>query len=203
MWVSFLVICHWKYKESSWTTLYIVGTYRPVIRGRSAARKTVYVCGKPRWVFVVIFLTGNLNTHHPLICIINANKTDLVLICLCIIASLVMWFSSCGLLWVLYAFLTSLFGKLFHLLCPLMEFCFWHEMFSLNSGYSSCKRENTESQGTLKHIPWRVSSCMAKLQWTLSHRLLQNVEANRAAIMLSSNHGLMMQTYLTKLLYLL
>ncbi|KAF3548337.1 hypothetical protein DY000_02000245, partial [Brassica cretica] len=54
--------------------------HMPVIRGRSAARKTVYVCGKPRWVFVVTFLT----------------------------ASLVMWFSSCGLLWVLYAFLTSL-----------------------------------------------------------------------------------------------
>ncbi|KAH0895455.1 hypothetical protein HID58_045023 [Brassica napus] len=54
--------------------------HMPVIRGRSAARKTVYVCGKPRWVFVVIFLT----------------------------ASLVMWFSSCGLLWVLYALLTSL-----------------------------------------------------------------------------------------------
>nr|VDD18437.1 unnamed protein product [Brassica oleracea] len=54
--------------------------HMPVIRGRSAARKTVYVCGKPRWVFVVIFLT----------------------------ASLVIWFSSCGLLWVLYALLTSL-----------------------------------------------------------------------------------------------
>ncbi|KAF2615176.1 hypothetical protein F2Q70_00007144 [Brassica cretica] len=54
--------------------------HMPVIRGRSAARKTIYVCGKPRWVFVVTFLT----------------------------ASLVMWFSSCGLLWVLYAFLTSL-----------------------------------------------------------------------------------------------
>ncbi|KAL0680631.1 hypothetical protein Bca4012_047478 [Brassica carinata] len=81
--------------------------HMPVIRGRSAARKTVYVCGKPRWVFVVIFLTGNLNTHHPLICI-NANKTDRVLVCLCIIASLVIWFSSCGLLWVLYALLTSL-----------------------------------------------------------------------------------------------
>jgi hypothetical protein len=54
--------------------------HMPVIRGRSTARKTVYVCGKPRWVFVITFLT----------------------------ASLVMWFSSCGLLWVLYALLTSL-----------------------------------------------------------------------------------------------
>ena len=64
---------------------------------------------------------------------------------------------------------------------------FFNMRFSLNSGYCSCKRENTKSQGTLKHIPWRVSSCLAKLQWTLSHRLLQNLEANRAAIKLSSN----------------
>ncbi|KAL1196977.1 PRA1 family protein A2 [Cardamine amara subsp. amara] len=60
--------------------------HMPVIRGRSASRKTVYVCGKPRWVFVTLFLT----------------------------ASLVMWFSSCGLLWVLYALLTSLVVIIVH-----------------------------------------------------------------------------------------
>ncbi|CAN6818849.1 unnamed protein product [Brassica oleracea] len=60
--------------------------HMPVIRGRSAARKKVYVCGQPRLVFVLLGLT----------------------------ASFVLWFASCGLLWVLYAFATALIMILLH-----------------------------------------------------------------------------------------
>ncbi|XP_023641213.1 uncharacterized protein LOC17891438 isoform X1 [Capsella rubella] len=60
--------------------------HMPVIRGRSASRKAVYVCGQPRLVFVLIGLT----------------------------ASFVLWFMSCGLLWVLYAFTTALLLILLH-----------------------------------------------------------------------------------------
>jgi hypothetical protein len=59
---------------------------RPVIRGRSATRKTVYICGQPRLVFVLLGLT----------------------------ASFVLWFTSCGLLWVLYALTTALLMILLH-----------------------------------------------------------------------------------------
>ncbi|CAH2054063.1 unnamed protein product [Thlaspi arvense] len=60
--------------------------HMPVIRGRSAARKTVYVCGQPRLVFVLLGLT----------------------------ASFVLWFTSCGLLWVLYALATALLMIILH-----------------------------------------------------------------------------------------
>jgi hypothetical protein len=60
--------------------------HMPVIRGRSATRKTVYICGQPRLVFVLLGLT----------------------------ASFVLWFTSCGLLWVLYALTTALLMILLH-----------------------------------------------------------------------------------------
>ncbi|CAH8323282.1 unnamed protein product [Eruca vesicaria subsp. sativa] len=60
--------------------------HMPVIRGRSATRKKVYVCGQPRLVFVLLGLT----------------------------ASFVLWFTSCGLLWVLYAFATALLMIILH-----------------------------------------------------------------------------------------
>jgi hypothetical protein len=69
--------------------------HMPVIRGRSATRKTVYICGQPRLVFVLLGLT----------------------------ASFVLWFTSCGLLWVLYALTTALLSKL-SLLSSLSLF-FW------------------------------------------------------------------------------
>ncbi|KAK3406924.1 hypothetical protein EUGRSUZ_K03055 [Eucalyptus grandis] len=54
----------------------------PVIRGRPSAKRTVHVCGQPRWVFVLIFSS----------------------------ASLVLWYLSCGLLTVLWALLIGLSG---------------------------------------------------------------------------------------------
>ncbi|CAK9185373.1 unnamed protein product [Ilex paraguariensis] len=30
----------------------------PVIRGRPSAKRAIYICGRPRWVFVFIFSTG-------------------------------------------------------------------------------------------------------------------------------------------------
>lgn len=60
--------------------------HMPVIRGRSASRKTVYVCGQPRLVFVLLGLT----------------------------ASFVLWFASCGLLWILYALATALLMIMLH-----------------------------------------------------------------------------------------
>ena len=32
---------------------------RPVIRGRPSAKRAIHVCGRPRWVFVMIFSAGN------------------------------------------------------------------------------------------------------------------------------------------------
>ncbi|KAK3406925.1 PRA1 family protein A1 [Eucalyptus grandis] len=58
----------------------------PVIRGRPSAKRTVHVCGQPRWVFVLIFSS----------------------------ASLVLWYLSCGLLTVLWALLIGLSATLLH-----------------------------------------------------------------------------------------
>ncbi|CAH2050439.1 unnamed protein product [Thlaspi arvense] len=58
----------------------------PVIRGRPSAKRAIYICGWPRWVFVLIFGA----------------------------ASFMLWFISCGLLTVLWAFAIGLLGTLLH-----------------------------------------------------------------------------------------
>ncbi|KAI6675139.1 hypothetical protein NL676_003045 [Syzygium grande] len=58
----------------------------PVIRGRPSTKRAVHICGRPRWVFVLIFSA----------------------------ASLVLWFVSCGLLTVLWALVIGLSATLLH-----------------------------------------------------------------------------------------
>ncbi|KAF8006316.1 hypothetical protein BT93_K0572 [Corymbia citriodora subsp. variegata] len=58
----------------------------PVIRGRPSAKRAVHICGRPRWVFVLIFSS----------------------------ASLLLWYLSCGLLTVLWALVIGLSATLLH-----------------------------------------------------------------------------------------
>lgn len=58
----------------------------PVQRGRPAAKRTIYICGRPRWVFVLIFSA----------------------------ASSFVWLTSCSLLTVLWALLIGLLATLLH-----------------------------------------------------------------------------------------
>lgn len=58
----------------------------PVIRGRPSAKRSIYICGKPRGVFVFIFS----------------------------FVSMILWFVSCGLLTVLWAFAVGLLATLLH-----------------------------------------------------------------------------------------
>ncbi|KMS97508.1 hypothetical protein BVRB_5g126410 [Beta vulgaris subsp. vulgaris] len=58
----------------------------PVIRGRPSAKRAIFICGRPRWVFVSIFST----------------------------ASFLLWFASCGLLTVLLAFFIGLLATVLH-----------------------------------------------------------------------------------------
>ncbi|WCJ28363.1 prenylated RAB acceptor 1.A1 [Euphorbia peplus] len=58
----------------------------PVIRGRPSAKRAIYICGRPRWVFVLIFSS----------------------------ASFILWYVSCGLLTVLWALATGLLATLLH-----------------------------------------------------------------------------------------
>lgn len=60
--------------------------HTPVIRGRPSAKRAIYICGQPRWVFVLAFFT----------------------------VSFILWFASCGLLTVLWAFAIGLLATLFH-----------------------------------------------------------------------------------------
>lgn len=60
--------------------------HTPVIRGRPLAKRAIYICGQPRWVFVLAFST----------------------------VSFILWFASCGLLTVLWAFAIGLLATLFH-----------------------------------------------------------------------------------------
>lgn len=36
--------------------------FRPVIRGRPSKRRSIHICGRPRWIFVLLFSAGWLNT---------------------------------------------------------------------------------------------------------------------------------------------
>ncbi|KAK9676984.1 hypothetical protein RND81_11G114000 [Saponaria officinalis] len=58
----------------------------PVIRDRPSAKRAIYICGRPRWVFVLIFST----------------------------ASFLLWFLSCGLLFVLWASAVGLLATILH-----------------------------------------------------------------------------------------
>ncbi|XP_057519241.1 PRA1 family protein A1-like [Amaranthus tricolor] len=58
----------------------------PVIRGRPSAKREIFICGRPRWVFVLIFSS----------------------------VSFFLWFASCGLLIVLWAFAIGLLATVLH-----------------------------------------------------------------------------------------
>ncbi|XP_042490545.1 PRA1 family protein A1-like [Macadamia integrifolia] len=58
----------------------------PVIRGRPSAKRSIHICGRPRWMFVLIFS----------------------------IASCLLWFTSCNLLTVLWAFVIGLLATVLH-----------------------------------------------------------------------------------------
>ncbi|XP_010262642.1 PREDICTED: PRA1 family protein A1 [Nelumbo nucifera] len=58
----------------------------PVIRGRPSPRKAIHICGKPRWMFVLIFSA----------------------------VSCILWITSCGLLTVLWAFAIGLLATILH-----------------------------------------------------------------------------------------
>ncbi|GER57242.1 prenylated rab acceptor family protein [Striga asiatica] len=55
----------------------------PVIRGRPSAKRAIHICGQPRWVFVLVFSA----------------------------MSFFLWFASCGILMVLWAFAIGLLGN--------------------------------------------------------------------------------------------
>ncbi|KAI3474133.1 hypothetical protein Pfo_028921 [Paulownia fortunei] len=58
----------------------------PVIQGRPSAKRAIHICGWPRWVFVLVFS----------------------------IVSFILWFVSCGILTVLWAFAIGLLATLIH-----------------------------------------------------------------------------------------
>ncbi|KAG1371747.1 PRA1 family protein A1 [Cocos nucifera] len=58
----------------------------PVLRGRPSAKRAIHICGRPRWVFVLVFSA----------------------------ASCILWLTSCRLLTVLWALLIGLLATLLH-----------------------------------------------------------------------------------------
>ncbi|KAF6176012.1 hypothetical protein GIB67_032635 [Kingdonia uniflora] len=61
-------------------------SYNPVIRGRPSSKRTIHICGRPRWTFVLVFSAG----------------------------SCILWFTSCNLLTVLWAFVIGLLATMLH-----------------------------------------------------------------------------------------
>uniref|UniRef100_A0A0D9YHA7 PRA1 family protein n=1 Tax=Oryza glumipatula TaxID=40148 RepID=A0A0D9YHA7_9ORYZ len=59
---------------------------RPVIRGRPSSKRSIHICGRPRWVFVVLFS----------------------------VVSCFLWMTSCSLLTVLWALIVGLLATLLH-----------------------------------------------------------------------------------------
>ncbi|TYI65680.1 hypothetical protein E1A91_D09G172800v1 [Gossypium mustelinum] len=60
--------------------------FTPVIRGRPSAKRAIYICGRPRWMFVFIFSS----------------------------VSFTLWYVSCGLLTVLWALAIALLATVLH-----------------------------------------------------------------------------------------
>ncbi|KAL7095543.1 hypothetical protein ACP275_10G030600 [Erythranthe tilingii] len=58
----------------------------PVIRGRPSVKRAIYICGWPRWIFVLVFSS----------------------------VSFILWFVSCGLLTLSWALLTGLLATIIH-----------------------------------------------------------------------------------------
>ncbi|KAF6176004.1 hypothetical protein GIB67_032627 [Kingdonia uniflora] len=58
----------------------------PVIRGRPSSKRAIHICGRPRWTFVLVFSAG----------------------------SCILWFTSCNLLTVLWAFVIGLLATVLH-----------------------------------------------------------------------------------------
>ncbi|EYU26614.1 hypothetical protein MIMGU_mgv1a013849mg [Erythranthe guttata] len=58
----------------------------PVIRGRPSVKRAIHICGRPRWVFVLLFST----------------------------VGFLLWFLSCGIVTVLWAFAIGLLATLIH-----------------------------------------------------------------------------------------
>ncbi|OVA15567.1 Prenylated rab acceptor PRA1 [Macleaya cordata] len=58
----------------------------PVIRGRPSAKRAIHICGRPRWMFVLVFSA----------------------------ASCILWFTSCSLLTVLWALVIGLTATVLH-----------------------------------------------------------------------------------------
>ncbi|AQK93355.1 PRA1 family protein A3, partial [Zea mays] len=58
----------------------------PVLRGRPSSKRSIHICGRPRWVFVLFFSA----------------------------VSCILWLTSCSLLTVLWALLIALFATVLH-----------------------------------------------------------------------------------------
>lgn len=97
--------------------LYLV-LYRPVIRGRPSAKRAIYICGQPRWVFVLISSLGmcfSLSLSLYMFRLIMELYEIYILkpfgfFCCFFTVSFALWYISCGLFTVSLALLIGLLG---------------------------------------------------------------------------------------------
>lgn len=140
--------------------LYLV-LYRPVIRGRPSAKRAIYICGQPRWVFVLIsslgmWLSLSLYVLFDYGTLWNMYFETIWICCCCFTVSFALWYISCGLFTVSLALLIGLLGmqstlivltQFVTLLHPSTCFILFFAIlcYSYNS---SCNLENTQLEGT-------------------------------------------------------
>lgn len=93
--------------------LYLV-LYRPVIRGRPSAKRAIYICGQPRWVFVLISSLGMCVSLSIYVSFDDETLWNMyfetIWICCCFTVSFALWYISCGLFTVSLALLIGLLG---------------------------------------------------------------------------------------------
>ena len=103
--------------------------FSPVLRGRPSSKRSIHICGRPRWVFVLFFSAGLQKLDF-----VNAifhQSSKLTPIVFVIAVSCMLWLTSCSLLTVLWALLIALFGmaspwflkSMWHVQCPYYLFC--------------------------------------------------------------------------------
>ncbi|XP_039800735.1 PRA1 family protein A1-like isoform X1 [Panicum virgatum] len=84
----------------------------PVLRGRPSSKRSIHICGRPRWVFVLFFSAGLQKLDFVNAIFYHSSKlTPIVFV---VAVSCILWLTSCSLLTVLWALLIALFATVLH-----------------------------------------------------------------------------------------
>lgn len=135
---------------------FVYNLFRPVIRGRPSARRAIYICGWPRWVFVLLFSAGKRFLAYLPSTSYLGLKICLLWASFLLAVSFILWVVSCGLITLLWALAIGLLGNFMLQLQFIFLFCIFN--LSLTSLCISIS-----FSATLIHASFRTPNLKARL----------------------------------------